>query len=67
MIDPIEVAKSIYSKMEQYERECVKDSACGDYEDYIRNQLGEGCRERDVVRCMDEIDRLCGYEIYLAG
>lgn len=67
MINPVKVANSIYEFMSQEERDEVACFGCGDYEDRVRELLGLDSKPIHVVRCMDEIDRLCGYEIYLAG
>lgn len=66
---PNKIAKLIFDKMSQEEKDEVANFGCGDYEDEVRELLrrASGTKEIEIVRCMDEIDRLCGYEIYLAG
>lgn len=60
---PKELALEIVEKMSESQREDVKGVGAGDYEDTIRNDpRTTGWDRHDIAKCLDEIDRLCGFE-----
>jgi hypothetical protein len=58
---PTALARKIYDDMSVEERKVVQEYGSGDSEDAIRGEA-PGWSTSEIADCLNEIDKLCGYE-----